>query len=103
MAGVWSGAWGQELKAEVGARVQGVGAWGRGRNKRAGCRGRERGQLMGRGGGLWGKVREQGQEASADSRDPWGCRHRGKDSLLWHWKGPLPQPSSLEGREPSGP
>lgn len=49
-------------------------------------------------GGLWGEVRQQGQEASADSRDPWGGRHRGKDSLLWHWKGPLPQPSSLEGQ-----
>jgi len=29
VAGVWPGAWGQELKAEVGVRVQRVGAWGR--------------------------------------------------------------------------
>lgn len=74
---MWSGAWGQELKAEVGARVQGVGAWGRGRNKRAGCRGRERGQLMGRGGAL-GK--SQGARARGECRQqgPLGVQAQGQ-------------------------
>lgn len=60
---MWPGAWGQELKAEVGVRVQRVGAWGR-----VGAREREeprqkKGTIDGVGVGSlgsWGAGQEQG-------------------------------------------
>ena len=98
MAGVWSEAWGQELKAEVGVRVQGVGAWGRGRGKnwRAGCRGRERGQLMGQGGGALGR--------SQGARTRGKCRQQGPLGGLGRSRGQAQgqgQPAlALEGAPP---
>lgn len=89
VAGVWPGAWGQELEAEGWGESAEGGGLGQSRNKREGGAEAEKGTTAGVGVVVWGEVGVLGRS--------WD-RPRGRDSLLWHWKRPLPQPSSLAGQ-----
>lgn len=81
------------LGAGAGGRGWGESAEGGGlgqsRNKREGGAEAEKGTTAGVGVVVWGEVGVLGRS--------WD-RPRGRDSLLWHWKRPLPQPSSLAGQ-----